>query len=265
MNTTLKDVAALAGVSIATASLALNDGYGVNVNTKEKVVQAAHKLNYVQSSVGRNLITGKSNTIGLYILNSRNNPDLTGECSYFYSILRGVLSVAQQNGYSLSFCVKTWEEIETSNFFALRSRDRSNDGMIIIPQYNYHYSFLQDLEKYDFPYIIFNPNTTTNKSKRISLNNYLGARLATRHLINLGIDSIGFINGPENHYDAVVRERGFLEELVQGEKVKAEEKWFERGDFTTKSGYEAMERILKGGTPPNGIFCSNDYMAAGFI
>ncbi|WP_227767386.1 LacI family DNA-binding transcriptional regulator [Zhaonella formicivorans] len=210
------------------------------------------------------MITGKSNTIGLYILNSQHNPDLTGECSYFYPMLRGILSVAEQRGYALNFSVKTWEEIEATNLLVQKSRDQSNDGMIIVPQYNYYYSFLQDLERGNFPYVLLNPSACPNRSKNVTLDNYHGARLATGHLIDLGHTGIGFINGPANHYDAVVREKGFVDAVMQA-GVKVREGWLQYGDFTTGSGYEAMERMLQAGPPPEAIFCANDYMAAGAI
>ena len=70
MPTALKDVAALAGVSLATASLALN-GKQVNSRTRERVEDAAKKLKYHTSAIGRNLIKNRSNTIGMFILNSK--------------------------------------------------------------------------------------------------------------------------------------------------------------------------------------------------
>ncbi|CEP69529.1 Transcription regulator HTH, LacI [Moorella glycerini] len=262
MKTTLKDVAALAGVSLATASLALNNGKGVSAETRERVLAAARKLNYVQSTIGRNLITGRSYTVGLYILNASNNPDLTGECSYFYPLLRGVWSEAEKEGYSLNFAVKLWEEIEQSNFIVQKALDQSIDGMIIIPQYNYHYSFLQELERLGFPYVIINPMICLDRGKSIALDNYLGAALATQYLIDQGFTRLGFINGPPNHHDAIIREKGFIETAARA-GIKVDRDLIEYGDFTTRSGYQAMNRILTRGVVPEGLFCANDYMASG--
>ncbi|AOQ23494.1 HTH-type transcriptional repressor CytR [Moorella thermoacetica] len=262
MKTTLKDVAALAGGSLATASLALNNGKGVSAETRQRVLAAARKLNYVQSSIGRNLITGRSYTVGLYILNAQNNPDLTGECAYFYPLLRGVWNVAEKEGYSLNFAVKLWEEIEQSNFIIQKALDQSIDGMIIIPQYTYYYSFLQELERIGFPYVLINPVTCLDRGKSITLDNYLGASLATQYLIDQGVTRLGFINGPPNHHDAIVRERGFIETAARA-GIKVDRELIEYGDFTTRSGYQAMNKILEREGAPEGLFCANDYMATG--
>jgi len=262
MKTTLKDVARLAGVSVATASLALNNSKRVSEETRQRVLEAARKLNYVQNSVGRNLITGRSYTVGLYILNARVNPDLTGECSFFYPLLRGVWSEAEKEGYSLNFAVKLWEEIVQNNFIVQKALDQSIDGMIIIPQYTYHYSFLQELERLNFPYVIINPMISLDKGKSISLDNYLGAALATQYLIDQGYTRLGFINGPPNHYDAIMREKGFIETAAKA-GIRVNRSLIEYGDFTTRSGYQAMKRILERNVVPEGLFCANDYMASG--
>ncbi len=67
------------------------------------------------------------------------------------------------------------------------------------------------------------------------------------------------INGPETHVDAIERERGFFEGLVAAGVRKVTKRY---GDFTIPSGTTAMESILTEFTP-DGVFCSNDYMAAG--
>jgi DNA-binding LacI/PurR family transcriptional regulator len=264
MKITLKDVAALAGVSPATASLALNDKYGVNKETKLKVLDAAKKLDYVQSSVGLNLTTGKSNTIGFYIINSGDNPDLTGECSYFYPMIRGILSLTTERHYSFNFTVKYWDEIKNTNYIVKKSRDQSNDGMIIVPQYDYPCDFIYALEEKGFPYVLINPKTIINESKKVSLDNYFGARIATEYLIKLGYKKIGYINGPQNHYDAILRKEGFIEAMMKA-NCNISSSYIFNGDFTTKSGFEIMNKMIDDGNIPQALFCANDYMAAGAI
>lgn len=80
MPASLKDVAVLANVSITTASHALN-GKPVNEETRKKVIEAAKKLNYHKSMIGRSLITNKSYTIGMFILNSKKCREMTEEIS----------------------------------------------------------------------------------------------------------------------------------------------------------------------------------------
>lgn len=261
MTATLKDVAALANVSRATASLALN-GKEVNEDTRQKVLKAAKKLNYYKSSVARNLITGKSNTIGLYILNSDESPNLTEECSYFYLLIKGIIGEIENHGYTFNFEEGRWKDVLEKDFLVEKAYSRSIDGMIIIPQYVYQYNFVTELDKVKFPYVIVNPSLPVNGRNSVVVNNYQGSALAVEYFNSIGIKNIGFINGPKNHYDAVVREKSFIENiLLYGMSLHNGHVYY--GDFTIEGGYRAACEMISRGPVPQAIFCSNDYMAAG--
>src|SRR4030088_265247 len=81
--TTLKDVAELAGISTATASLALNGGK-VNEETRQRVLSVARRLNYVPNRIGRMLNTGLSGTICLLFMTSTRHADIVHHTSLFY-------------------------------------------------------------------------------------------------------------------------------------------------------------------------------------
>ena len=261
MGAILKDVAKLAGVSVATASQALNNK-SVNEETRRRVLAAAQKLRYVQNSAGRNLITGRSHTVGLYILNTRTNPDLSSDSTYFYPLLRGVLYAGEKAGYSLNFAVKLWEELGDGRWITQKALSHAVDGMIIIPQYTYHYGFVQELEQLGFPYVLISPMDCPDRGKCVSLDDYRGACLATQCLIDAGFTQIGLINGPPNHYDAIVRQRAFVETAAKA-GVRVNPDWVVPGEFTTESGYRAMRQILEEARAPQALFCANDFMAAG--
>ncbi|HOV64421.1 MAG TPA: hypothetical protein PLG43_11130, partial [Spirochaetia bacterium] len=171
---------------VATASLAL----------KNKPVSAKAKLNYVTRSAGLSLKSGKSFSVGLYILNSRTNRDLTEECSYVYAMLKGVLEETAHRNYSFNLEIGYWEDIETNNFILKKVYSRSIDGAIIVPQYSFHYSFLNALEDLSSPYVICNPMVNIDLAKTVAVNNYQGAFLAEREKRRIAV-----INGPRNHYD----------------------------------------------------------------
>lgn len=262
MSATLQDVANLANVSVATASLALN-GKTVKAQTRIKVLEAAQKLNYVANSIGKNLISGKTNTVGLYIFNTKDETGLTEECSYFYNILRGVLHVTEKYGYSFHFDIGYWEDSGSNTQFNQKVYSHSFDGVIVMPYYVHHYFFMDTLEKLHFPYVIYNPNIHVDPAKCIIVDNYAGAQKATDYLIDIGFTRIGFINGPENHFDAINRGRGFYNALIKrGLQVYNED--IVNSDFTIQGGYLAMQQIINNHpTLPEALFCANDYMAAG--
>ncbi|HEY0791057.1 MAG TPA: LacI family DNA-binding transcriptional regulator [Chthoniobacterales bacterium] len=82
---TLRDVAELAGVSVGTASMALNQGE-VKESTRKRVLDCAKRLSYVPNRIGRTLNTGKSNTIALLMMTSVKYTDTVHKTSPFYCL-----------------------------------------------------------------------------------------------------------------------------------------------------------------------------------
>lgn len=255
----LKDVAQMAGVSVATASLALN-GKGVNEKTRERVLECARKLHYVPNRGGRTLITGKSNTILMVIINSTRYPNLIEKSTFFYHFMQEILHVANLHNYNFHLAVVEWENPLLLEFFRRKVQDKSNDGMIIIPQYRREYSFLSDLR--DFPTVMLNPWQECGGIPSVLVNHGLGAKSVALHLIENGYREIAVIHGPNDHHDGFCRKTAFLDTLARAGISIPEEFQFE-SDFTTQSGYEGAKQILSGPTIPDVIFCANDYVAAG--
>jgi len=261
---TLKDVAVLAGVSPATVSLALN-GKAVNEETRRLVIDCAKQLNYVPNKIGQTLITGKSNSLLMLILNSTRYTNIVVDTTFFYYFIEGILEEASRHGYSVSFDVRNWEDPDLNDYFYEKVHGKSIDGLIIIPQYIRPYGFLKVLE--DFPYTILNACETADSSGReissFRIDNYLGGTLVAEYLLGLGFSSIGFINGPIEHYDAAERRRGFMD-VIHSRGGSVSRVVEASGDWTIQSGYEAAEKIFRQ-NPVQAVFCGNDFMASGVL
>lgn len=256
---TLKDVAALAGVSPATASLALN-GKAVNETTRKLVLDCAKRLNYFPNRVGQTLITGQSRRILMVILNSTRHSNILRNTTFFYYFIEGVLEVAGRHGYSVTFDVRDWEDPELGVYFAQNAHGKSIDGMIVIPQYQREYTFLDSLG--DLPRVLLNPcDDRLTPENALRVDNRLGGEIVARFLIGQNAASIGFINGPEDHFDATERRRGFME-VVKARGSGVKNVVSATGDWTVESGYRAAESIFRQ-EKVDAVFCGNDFMAAG--
>lgn len=255
---TLKQVAELAGVSTATASLALNKG-PVNEETRKRVLACARQLNYVPNKVGRMLTTGKSNAIELLIMTTNVHINTVRKTTLFYYLLEGIHSVAHEAGYTLRFDVKSFDDISLNDHFDRVVGEASLDGIIIVPQFLFDYTFMPKLQRAKFPYVMLRPKRFGSNANYVDMANDVGAKLVADVFGRAGHRKIALINGPELHIDAIERERGFIEALsawpTEGLKKCC-------GDFTITSGYEAMRELLKTFVP-DALFCTNDYMAAG--
>jgi DNA-binding LacI/PurR family transcriptional regulator len=254
----LKDVARLAGVSVATASQALTGKY-VNEKTREKVLKCAVELSYYPNKSGRSLITGKASTIMLVVINSKGHADIVNESTFFYHIIQGILKVVEKHDHSFLFDVKNWEDGDLTEYFRRRVNDRSNDGLIIIPQYIRPYDFISALG--DFPVIFQNACDSAVKVNTVYMDHQHGAKVVAEYFIESGYKKIAIIHGPEDHYDGLQRKQSFLKTMKEN-GMEIPEKSQIYGDYTIESGYQGAAELLNGDRP-EAIFCANDYMAAG--
>ena len=256
---TLKDVATLAGVSTATASLALNNG-PVNERTRQTVIKAAAQLSYVPNRIGQMLTTGRSNTIEMVILTMAAFPDIVRRTSLFYYLMEGVLAVADEHGFAVRFAVKSYDA-SISDYFSQIVGQRTVDGIIVIPQFARDMDFVDRLRRVDFPYVLLRPASFGAEVNHVDMGNEEGGRLVADLLVDTGARTLGIINGPAPHFDAIERERGFTSTVLdRGCALVAKQ----HGDFTIESGFVAMQRIAERSLP-DAVFCANDYMAIGAL
>lgn len=255
---TLKEVAQVAGVSTATASLALNGGK-VNEATRKRVITTATRLNYVPNRVGRMLKTSKSRTICLLFMTSTPYANLVHQTSLFYYLIEGVLQLVDESDYSLRLEVKSHEDPDLLTYFAQVVHDKSLDGIIIVPQFLRDYPFLRLLTANHFPYVLFRPARFGSEVNYVDIENAAGGRLVADLFVRLGYRRVAMINGPETHVDAIERERGFREGLASSGITELAVGY---GDFMIRTGFLQMKELLQRGAP-EAVFCANDYMAAG--
>ena len=185
--------------------------------------------------------------------------NIVHKTSLFYYLQQGVLAVGCQANYSLRLDVKSHEDPDLMDYFERVVGDRTLDGIIIVPQYLRDYPFLYLLRQRSFPYVMMRPACFGADVNYVDLDNYHGGQLVAQQFAKRGCRRVAMINGPETHVDAIERERGFFEGLIAAGVRKVTKRY---GDFTIPSGTTAMESILTEFTP-DGVFCANDYMAAG--
>ena len=255
---TLKDVAAMAGVSTATASLALNGG-PVNKETKARVVLCAQRLKYVPNRIGRILTTGRSQIIQLVIMTEGGYTDTVRQTALFYYLLAGILSVVDDQDYTLRVDVRSYGDTALPRYFEHVVGDNLLDGIILVPQFDRDRDFAEILRRAQFPHVLLSPRRFAAGTNYVDMANEKGGRLVADLFALAGRRRIVMINGPPTHVDAIERERGFAEGLRLAGIGEARQ---DAGDFTIESGHAAMRRLLAAGRP-DAVFCANDYMAAG--
>jgi LacI family transcriptional regulator len=242
--TTIKEVAARAGVSVATVSRALNGIGPVKQATLDRVKEAARTLRFVPHSGARSLSTRTTHTVGLVL------PDLHGE--FFSEVIRGADLAARRRGYHLivSGSHNNPDDL-TAVLHAMRGRV---DGLILMSP-----ELAVDGIVSEVPAAM--PVVTVNvEAKRfgsVTIDNYGGSRAMMRHLTALAHDRVAFIAGPAENADAAERLRGYREGCSTHLEIE--------GDFSEASGYAAALKIVALDPRPTAIFAANDAMAVGAL
>jgi len=241
---TIRDVAARAGVSVATVSRVLNGKNIVRDETSAQVVEAAQALRYVPNVAARALSIRRSHTIGIVL------PEVHGE--FFSEVIRGIDVAARRNGYHILVSGSHSDAREMMDVInAMRGRV---DGLVVMAP-DVDVETLRD----DVPLVLL--NSLDGAHDAITIDNFGGAREMMRHLTAQGHTRIAFITGPAQNADARERLRGYRQAMrgLDAEPIEIQ------GDFTEASGSTAAQAIAAMKPRPTAIFAANDSMAIGAL
>jgi LacI family transcriptional regulator len=251
--TTIRDVAAKAGVSTATVSRIINNKGQATPETIARVHAIIKELGYKPNVVARSLISRKSNTIAL-LVPTISNP-------FFPELARGAEDVANSFGLNIFLC-NTDDEREKVNNYLVSLRERYVDG-IIINSLNLTNEDLEELHSNGIPTVTLDRTFPTHEFSSITVKHRIGAQLATKHLIDIGCKRIGLIRGPEDDFTAVQRMWGYRDYVKNFDWF--DQSWIALGDFSVKSGYLCMKELFQRHPDIDGVFASNDLMAIGLL
>lgn len=181
---TIKDVAKLAGVSVATVSRVLNKNGYVHEDTLKKVERAIEMLDYKPSTVARSLYNKKSRLIGLVVPNIVN--------PFFPEVARAVEDVAHKQGYTVVLC-NSDESLEKEKQYIDVLRQNNVDGFIVAtnPQNSVNYMNLS------VPVVAID-RMFNERIPAVYADNYAGSQAATKLLIDKGCKHIAHIRGPRD-------------------------------------------------------------------
>jgi LacI family transcriptional regulator len=250
---TIYDVAKKAGVSRQTVSRVLNNRQDVSADTRKRVQEIMVDLNYHPNAIARSLSRQKSYIFGVVTAGLKYiGPSRT---------LSGITSKAEELGYGL--LLKELASFSANNVHPLIQWFQSHqvDGIIwAAPEIEDNRKWLQDLlPEIDIPIIFLTMEKRENVSI-VSIDNYLGARMATEHLVSLGRKHIGHIAGPLTWWEARQRKIGWETALSEAGFRPSDNMWAE-GNWSSKSGISAFKELLKKFPIMDALFVANDQMA----
>jgi LacI family transcriptional regulator len=201
---TIKDVAKLAGVGIATASRALNNKGEISSHTKKKVLEAAKKLGYIPNSLARSLISGKTKKIGVVITTILN--------PFYAAVVSGIESFLSSKGYTIAL-YNSNEIPKKEKESIITLREQRVDGLIIAPV-----EFESETVKYlidnNIEFVLVGRRTKEDNVNFVICDDFEVGKIATEYLISKGHKRILFINSWKSS-SAIFRLEGYKKALSE--------------------------------------------------
>jgi DNA-binding LacI/PurR family transcriptional regulator len=256
---TIKDVAKKAGVTIGTVSRVLNNKRWVSEECRTKVLASIKELRYKPQAHARRLRQKHSQICGVIA------PHHTSvfHSPFFTEIMEGLEAVAAENHYRLLLHPLT-ETARAQLSYRTLLGDGSVDGMFVLNAWSTDVS-VRELAEANVPFILINGKVSGHEDlPYVGFDNRGGIKIAIDHLVKLGHERIGIINGRMTTTNALERFQAFQENLSE-HHLQFEKEWVADGDFEEEGGYEAAKKILKAVRRPSAILCASDLMAMGAV
>lgn len=245
------DVARLAGVSQQTVSRVLNGSTNVRPEIRQSVEEAVRQLRYRRNTAARALVTSRSMTLGVICYGlDYYGPSLA---------LFGIEESARKAGYTTTLVTVSDTQLHSMSAAMNHLIVNSVDGVIVVAPIKGVQGAIAALSD-GLPVVTFEPAAEHGRTS-VALDEELGARLATRHLLELGHDTVWQVRGDPGWTGTDVRIRGWQSELAAAKRVAPEPL---PGDWTSASGYAAGLEIAKN-REITAVFVANDHMAMGVL
>jgi len=254
---TIKQVAHLASVGVATVSRVIGGKGAVSPDVAKRVLKAIEELQYRPSHAARSLQQGTTQTIGVYI------PILSG--TFYTPILQAIDEELRAAGVQMVVAFGSGG----GDAYARAKRgvefliERGCDGLLgmALPLLDEDLAALGAKRE---RIVILNHSVDAIRDQCFTLDHHLGGRLAARTLLERGHREIAVIAGPADLADSVQRLKGFLDEMSSA-GIDPRSMWIVESDFTAAGGRHTAKELLHSERRFTAVFCANDEMAIGAL
>ncbi|MGX9568187.1 LacI family DNA-binding transcriptional regulator [Pseudomonas sp. CFBP 5748] len=249
----IREVARLAGVSVATVSRTLKSPERVLPQTRDKVNAAVEQAGYRPNLMAVQFRSRRTGNLVILVPAIAN--------TFFARVISGAQQAAQASGYRLLLCDTQGREAIEREFASLVYAHQA-DGVIQLRASDPFESLPQGAES--LPLVNACEVVKGAPYPTISLDNRAAAQAMTEHLLGLGHRRIGIIKGPRSSPLTLDRVAGYQDALRQA-GIAADPSLICHGDFTLKAGYDGAGTMLELADRPSALFCENDEMAIGAL
>ncbi|MEV4579875.1 LacI family DNA-binding transcriptional regulator [Nonomuraea jabiensis] len=250
----IKDVAAQAGVSVATVSRVLNDNPSVTEETRNRVHDAMAALNYRPNAVARSLRTEATRTLGL-IIGDILNP-------FFAELARAVEDEARAAGYTV-IIGNADERADQQDHYVRTLLERRVDGLLICPTAEVT-PLVEEVSRGERPLVFLDRTLSGVEVPSVRADGSTAIAELVAHLRALGHRRIAFVSGPSTLSTGRERTEAFLR-AAAGHGLEIPQEYVRVGDFRAGSGHRITAELLDLPEPPQAIFLGDNLMALGAL
>ena len=255
MSASVKDVAEAAGVSVGTVSNVLNRPDRVAPATVARVQDAIVRLGFVRNDAARQLRAGRSNSIGLVVLNARN--------PFFADVAQGAEERAAEHGLTVLVANSDEKADRERAHIELFEQQRVH-GVLITPVAE-SLPRLQRLRERGMPTVLVDRESQDGAFPSVAVDDISGGRLAVEHLCDIGRRRIAFVGGPLSLRQVADRLDGAQRAVASRDDATVE--FIGTDALTVEAGRDAGRRILERepSARPHAVFAANDLLALGLL
>jgi LacI family transcriptional regulator len=250
---TIREIADLAGVSIATVSRVVNGRGEVSDETREAVQRVVREHGYSANHNARGLSAGRTGLIGLTL------PAV--QPTYFSSVLSGTAEALYQEDRRIVLCPTQHEHDREVSLLERLMHGTTDGTLMMLPEESDEE--LETLLNHGYPFVVLDPLRRIDaRIPAVSAAHSSGATQAVEHLLTLGHTRIAAITGPKGFLATEERLRGYHAALAAAGTMPDPALELE-SNFEVEGGFEAMSRLLDLDDPPTAVFAFNDNLAIG--
>lgn len=250
-NIGIREIAQLAGVSVATVSRVINNTGNTSQETREKVNKIVKEYNYVPNIVAKNMYSSTSNSIAIFVLDL-DNP-------FFIALIKALNSIAIENGYTLLICDSencTEKEMDYLKYCqGIRTK-----GIVVTEGHSSNF-YKQNIQNTN---IVFHDRYISPEFSTVKSNNEKGIKMLIDYLYNLNHKQFAFVGWMPTIKSSSERKNAF-EEALSDKGISISNEYFYQGHLNMQTGVDALDYFCSLGNRPTAIVCGNDQVAKGFI
>lgn len=250
---TIVDIARAAGVSKSTVSLVLTGAGRIKPQTENAVRAAMRDLGYVYNRGAASLRNPHTRVVGM-VINDLSNP-------FFAELAIGIERVLRTSGY-IPFLANTAESVARQAEMVRSMREHGASGIILCPTMDTDGREIAGLARLGIPLVLAIRRIPSAKVPLVASDNHGGAELATRRLVSLGHERIGFIGGVAQMGVRQDRLAGFTAALAAAD-LPVDSSLLMEAPPTKHGGFAAMTALLARPGRPTAVLCFNDVVAIG--